>query len=317
MIILQERDKKYLKLLARYGVLSKLTVDKIYGMKIRYARYRRKQLADEGYILKNNSFSYLGSEGKKYVNSIGMSLRNINGDRRTRNRIAKISEIMLALEKTYIVKPSWEIKTNKAEMKSLYYGSIIRKCFPSEYYVYNIGKLRDPIKGEKLKQRLIYRIHEEIKQNVENNKFERVVVFAEDVNAMNLYKEKIEDLRVKEQLLLPLTGFGINLLALYGIKDVNKKAAELVYGKDNIVKSELVFADYKTKNEINIVVMINNDMEKLVKLKQYRTMFEYNSTSVRARIEVVCLEEQQEALKRELPGIKIKNVKLEDLIRCS
>ncbi|MCR3758440.1 hypothetical protein KYB31_05450 [Clostridium felsineum] len=312
MIRLQERDKKYLKLLARYGVLNKSTVDKIYGMKIRYARYRRKDLADSKYILKNNSFSYLGSKGKKYIDSIGLSVRNINGSRETRDRIAKIAEILIPLEKAYTIKPSWEIKTNKAEMKALYYGSIIRKCFSSEYYIYNIGKLKNPVK-KKIKERLIYRIREEIKQNVEKDKFERVVIFAEDVNAMNLYKEKIETLRVKEQFLLPLTDFGINLLALYGIKDVNKKAAELVYGKNNIVKSEFVFCDYKTNDDINIITMINNDMEKLVKLKQYRTMFEFNSTSVRAKIEVVCLEEQERALEKELPGIKIRTVKLKDL----
>ncbi|MCD2345093.1 hypothetical protein [Clostridium guangxiense] len=322
MLRLQERDIKYLKLLARFGVLNKETVNRIYENHERYARYRRKDLADEGYILKNNSYSYLGSEGKKYINNIGIPVRNVNGSKETRNRIAKIGEIMLPLEKAYEIHPSWEIKTNKAEMKALYYGSITRKLqatetsegFSSEYYIYNIGKLKNPSKGKKLKQRLVYRIREEIKQNVQNNKIDRVIIFAEDGNAMSVYKEQMEDLGVKEQLLLPLTDFGIELLILYGTKDVNRMAAELIYGKNNIVKSELVFVDYKTNDGINIIVMINNDMEKVIKLRQYKDMYKYNTTFTRTKIELLCLENQKESLEREIPRIPIRTVKLEDLV---
>ncbi|PJI06570.1 MULTISPECIES: hypothetical protein [Clostridium] len=315
MIRLQERDKKYLKLLARYGVLSKLTVDKIYGMKMRYARYRRKNLADAGYILKNNSFSYIGSEGKKYVNSIGMSVRNINGDRRTRNRIAKIAEILIPLEKVYKIYPSWELKKEYADMKLMYYGKIINPLTFSEYYIYNLGRLSEnPSKGAvTLKKRLIKNIREEIIQKSREGLFDRIIVFAENGLTMQLYKEELRTLEVKEQLLLPLTDYGLNLLNLYGVKNVNAMATELVYGDVNFSKSNLVFADYVTSDGVNVVTMINNDMEKLVKLKQYRTMFEYNSTSVRAKIEVVCLEEQKDTLERELPGIKIRTVNLEDL----
>ncbi|URZ05908.1 hypothetical protein [Clostridium felsineum] len=315
MIRLQQRDIEYLKLLGRFGVLNKSTVDNHYGSHIQYSRYRRKKLADAGYILKNQKISYLSSEGKEYIRSLGIEPRNISGDKRARNRIAKIAEILIPLEKVYKIYPSWEIKNSFADMKLLYYGKIVNPLNSSEYYVYNLGKLSEnPSRGAvTLKKRLIRNIREEIVQKSRERLFDRVIIFAENGLTMNLYKGELRTLEVKEQLLLPLTDYGLNLVNLYGIKDVNYAAAKLVYGNVNFSKSNFIFADYVTSDGINIITMINNDMEKLVKLKQYRTMFEYNSTSVRAKIEVVCLEEQERALEEELPGIKIRTVNLEDL----
>ncbi|URZ15438.1 hypothetical protein [Clostridium felsineum] len=315
MIRLQQRDIEYLKLLGRFGVLNKSTVDKHYGLHIQYSRYRRKKLADAGYILKNQKISYLSSDGKEYVRGLGIEPRNISGDKRARNRIAKIAEILISLEKVYKIYPSWEMKNSFADMKLLYYGKIVNPLNSSEYYIYNLGKLNEnPSKGAvTLKKRLVKNIREEIIQKSREGLFDSVIIFAEDGLTMNLYKEELRTLEVKEQVLLPLTDYGLSLLNLYGVKDVNYVAAKLVYGNVNLSKSSFIFADYVTSDGVNIITMINNDMEKLVKLKQYRTMFEYNSASVRAKIEVVCLEEQEETLEKELPGIKIRTVNLEDL----
>lgn len=312
MIRLQQRDIEYLKLLGRFGVLNKSTVDKHYGSHIQYSRYRRKKLADAGYILKNQKISYLSSEGKEYVRGLGIKPRNISGDKKARNRIAKIAEILIPLEKIYKIYPSWEIKNSFADMKLLYYGKVINPLTSNKYYIYNLGKLSEnPSKGAvTLKKRLVKNIREEIIQKSREGLFDKVIIFAEDGLTMNLYKEELRTLEVKEQLLLPLTDYGLNLLNLYGRKDINCMAAKLIYGNVNFSKSNFIFADYVTSDGINIITMINNDMEKLVKLKQYRTMFEYNSASVRAKIEVVCLEEQEETLKKELPGIKIRTVNL-------
>ena len=315
MIRLQHRDIEYLKLLGRFGVLNKFTVDKHYGFHMQYSRFRRKKLADAGYILKNQKISYLSSDGKEYVRSLGVEPRNISGDKRARDRIAKIAEILIPLKGIYKIYPSWELKKEYADMKLMYYGKIINPLTFSEYYIYNLGKLSEkPSKGAiALKKRLIKNIREEIIQKSREGLFDRVIIFAENGLTMQLYKEELRTLEVKEQLLLPLTDYGLNFLNFYGVKNINAMATELVYGDVNFSKSNFVFADYVTSDGINVVIMISNDMEKLVKLKQYRTMFEYNSASVRAKIEIVCLEEQKETLERELPGIKIRTVNLEDL----
>lgn len=315
MIVLQKRDIEYLKMLARFGVLSRTTVNKIYGGHTDYPKRRRKKLEDGGYIIRNNKNSCLSSEGKEYVRKLGIEPRNISGDKRARDRIAKIAEILIPLESTYKIYPSWEIKKDLPEMKLLYYGKIVNLISSSEYFIYNIGKLNSEIKAAvQLKRRFIYRIRDEIFQSAKSNKFNRVIVFAENGLAMNAYKEELKPLGVKEQLLLPLTDYGINLLKLYSQRDINYMAARLVYGAE-LVKADWVYADYALNDGTNIMVLINNDMEKLIRIKQYLELFKYNNSSKKSEIELLCLENQKESLEREIPGIPIRTVKLEELTK--
>lgn len=316
MIELQKRDVEYLKMLARFGVLSRTTVNKIYGGHIDYPKRRRKKLEDEGYIIKNNKNSCLSSDGKEYVRKLGIEPRNISGDKRARDRIAKIAEILIPLEGMYKIYPSWEIKKDLPEMKLLYYGKIVNLISSSEYFIYNIGKLNSETKAAvQFKKRFICRIREEILLSVKSNKFNKVIIFAENGLAMKVYKEELKPLGVKEQLLLPLTDYGINLLKLYSQRDMNYMAARLIYGEE-LVKADWMYADYALKNGINIMVLINNDMEKLIRIKQYLELFKYNNASKKAEIEVLCLEGQKSSLEHEIPGIPIRTVKLEDLIGC-
>lgn len=144
MVELQERDIGYLKLLARFGILNKAVVDRYYGS-VENTRKRKRKLAAENYIIKNNSASWLGVKGRRYLESIGIPIRNISGNKYAKERIMKIAEIILQLEDVYKCYPSWETKENLKDMRSLYYAVIENKIDGNRYYIYNTGKFSTDI----------------------------------------------------------------------------------------------------------------------------------------------------------------------------
>ncbi|WP_183128195.1 hypothetical protein [Clostridium autoethanogenum] len=107
MIYLQERDKKLLKMMAIYGILNNKTICRIYDNKLVYPKHRKKALADAKYIIKNNKYAYLGIEGKRYLESIGITnIKQMSGDRLSHIRLGKISEILVPLYNIYECYPS-------------------------------------------------------------------------------------------------------------------------------------------------------------------------------------------------------------------
>jgi hypothetical protein len=214
MIYLQERDKKLLKMMAVYGILNNKTITRIYDNKAVYPKHRKKALADEKYIIKNNKYAYLGVKGKRYLESVGIfDIKQISGSKYARQRLGKISEVLVPLDNIYDCFPSWKIKdVNKlADRKLQFYGEVRNKINGNEYYIYNLGTLKqgkNVYSHIKVKISYIKHIREEIVQNAlieddskdirENRKIERVILLAGDSLTMRLYKSTLDSLGVKE-----------------------------------------------------------------------------------------------------------------------
>lgn len=307
MIQLQDRDIKLLHYLSKYGVLNKTIVDKIYQTK-EYTRRRKKRLSDEGYIYKNNKIVYLGTKGRKYLKSVGIKeTKQIPGEKYSKERMGKISEILIPLEKIYECYPSWKLKEGNNDKRKLYYGKIINRNNKNEYYVYNIGHINKLNKTNiNMKERQIQLTKNEITSFVQSNIYDRVIVLAEDGQTMNLYKKHMELLGTKEQLLIPFNDGGIKILQAYGKEDVNSKAIKNIYGED-YSKPQWKFADYTVEGSKQVIVLINNDIEKIEKLKQSNVVNAYNYVS-KTKYVIVCLEEQEETFKNEFPTMEIRTV---------
>lgn len=163
MMYLQERDIKLLKMIATYGILNNESICKIYGNSKQYYIRKKKLMSDEKYIIKTNKYAYLGIEGKRYLESIGITdLKQISGDKLARERLCKISEILVPLHDVYECYHRWKLKNvNKlADRKLKFYGKIRNKINGNEYYIYNLGKLKEGKNTEKvLKMKISYLQH--------------------------------------------------------------------------------------------------------------------------------------------------------------
>ena len=317
MVYLQERDKFLLKMMGAYGILNNKTITGIYDNRFVYPKHRKKALADAKYIIKNNKYAYLGIKGKRYLESIGIkNIKQISGDKYARERLCKISEILVPLNNIYECYPSWKIKnvTRLADRKLQFYGKIRNKLNGNEYYIYNIGNLKMGKDVDKLigiKRSYIKHIKEEIVQNAliketADRKIERVIILAGDSLTMQLYKNELESLGVKEQLIIPFRNVGIELLKEFGKRNIKEESIKYLYG-NGYGKPDWKYADYTIANNKQAMVLINNDGEKIVKIKQDRQLNQYNF-SRKSSIVIICLESQKTTFKKEFPEIEIVTI---------
>lgn len=318
---LMERDIKLMKTLGKYGVLNKKTEDKLFKTKNyisgRYTRRRLKKLRDNGYICKNNTITYLSARGKTYLESCGIEVKQIPGEKKSRYRLAKIAQVMIELESVYECIPSWKIKEAGADKGKLYYGKIINKIDGSEYYIYNIGKLvSEKLSAEKLKLRQVNSTQNEIVQFARNGIIKNVIILVENGDSMNLYKQSMKSLEVNGQLLIPFNDFGMEMLRVYGSENINEKIMRKLYGTEYKV-ADWKYADYSLENNKQVIILVNNDAEKILKVKQYIKINEYN-LSRREPLLIICLDEQVESFKEEfrdgLDNIEIITISWEDLM---
>ncbi|AKN32611.1 hypothetical protein Ccar_17860 [Clostridium carboxidivorans P7] len=171
MMYLQERDIKLLKMIAAYGILNNESIRRIYDDSSQYYIRRKKTLADAKYIIKTNKYAYMGIKEKRYLESIGETdLKQISGDKYARERLEKISEVLIPLQNVYECYPSWKLKDIEklAGRKLQSYGKIRSRITEKEYYIYNLGTLKQGknISSHiKIKAAYIKHIKEEIVQN--------------------------------------------------------------------------------------------------------------------------------------------------------
>lgn len=313
MIYLQERDKRLLKLIGVYGIINNRTISRIYCNSKQYYIRRKKLLADARYIIKTNKYAYLGMEGKKYLESIGIvNLKKISGNELSRERLCKISEALVLLQGVYECCPSWKLKDSSriSDRKMQFYGKIRNKRNGYEYYLYNAGKLKktkDVKRALRLKSYYIENLKDEIVQNAQirvGERFiERVIILVSDGLTMRLYKDNLDSLGVKEQLIMPFSKHGIDLIREMGRRNLKKEAVQFLYG-NNYGKPDWKYADYTIKGNKQAIVLINNDGEKIVRIKQDQQINQYNY-SRRNNLVVICLESQVASFKEQFPEIEI------------
>lgn len=327
---LQERDINFLKTLSKYGCLSRKTINIIYGAKQdknktdkgnKYPKaieIRKKRLSVEGYIIKTNTYAYLGEKGKRYLEKIGVEeIKHTNGTKYTLERLAKISSILYPLEDTYEITPSWKIKTeDDSNKKRIFYGTIKHKITGREYYIFNIGgmKGKEITESKKnIKSIFIKRLKTEVRasKDNENKPLNNMIVFAEDKPTMDLYRNNAEKLTNGEQLLMPYP-WGIDLIKFLGQYEIKKFVMDKLYG-DNYTNGNSVI-DYRS-NDISIVVLIHNDLEKILSLKIYcKANFIHlleREKDTPPSLRIICLDIQVASLKEEFQGLNVEYETLE------
>lgn len=99
---------------------------------------------------------------------------------------------------------------------------------------------------------------------------------------------------------------------MYVWKDINYLTATHLFG-ERVTKNTWKYANYQLDTGEMIVVLINNDIEKLVRIKQYLEVNKYNRSN-KNNIIAVCLKEQEQSLKNELTGVEIKTIGISELI---
>lgn len=340
-LILQERDMKLLIQLAKYGCLSREIINDIYGAKWdknktekgnKYPTQigkRKKRLTDEGYILKTNKYAYLGEKGKRYLQELGIEeIKSTNGTRFTKERLAKISSVLLPLEEVYEITPSWKIKTeDDSDKKRMFYGTIKNKITGFEYYIFNIGGIEGikikkeaqeiPEAKRKKKESYIKKIKTEVKalKHRDTKILENIIVFAEDKPTMDLYRRSAESLVKGEQLLLPY-GYGIDLLKYFGQVDLKKKIMDSLYG-DNYTKANSNIIDYRV-GKTNVIVLVNNDVEKFVGLRTYCKGLSVHlladEKNTPPGIRIICINGQEASFREEFKELNIEYKTIDDLI---
>lgn len=310
MLRIQKRDEYLLRKIGEYGVINNRTMDRMYNTE-QYSIRRRKRLADEKYIIKNNKYCALGVRGRKYlIDELGVEdIRDISTERYARIRVGKIAEILTALEKTYFVYPSWKLKDPAAvaERKDKYYGKIVNKVNHKEYYIYNLGKINSTKyinSAISLKKRYIQNIRDEILNKTENGKMERIIIMAEDRMVMDIYNKGLVSLNVKEQLILPWGEVGFNLINKIGMENIEERAMEYLYGE--YTAARWAYADYTAEGK-QIIVLITNDGEKIMKIKQLQIANRYNLT-YKLKLVAVCLESQYGKFKNEFDNVEVRTV---------
>lgn len=308
MVYIQERDELLLKMMGKYGTLNNKTITRIYDNKKVYPRHRKKTLSDAKYIIKTNRYAYLGKKGREYLNCVGVQgLKQISGFQSAKKRLCKISEILVPLEGIYNCSPSWYLKDAKqlCDRGLLFYGKIRNRNTGDEYYIYNAGKMsatKDVNKALNLKKSYIRHIKEEIVQNA-LIRMNRVIILAEDGLTIRIYKKMLDSLKMKEQLIMPFTDQGIDLLKELGKRNIKKEAIEYLYGK-NYRKPDWIYADFATPENKQGIVLINNDGEKIVKIQQNQMVNQYNYSKKNSLV-IICLENQVPSFQKEFPGIKL------------
>jgi hypothetical protein len=314
MIRIQKRDEYLLKKIGEYGILNNRTIDKIYGGALQYPVRRRKKLADEKYIVKNNKYCSLGANGRRYLEEeLGIeNIREVASNKYIRTRIGKVAEILMALEKMYYTYPSWKLKDRDvvSERKDKYYGKIVSRISGKSYFIYNLGKIDSTkyvSRAISLKKRYIQEVRQEIMNKAANGKIERVILLAEDKTVMKLYNESLMSLNVKEQLIIPWQEAGFNLIRKIGSENIEEKVVRYLY-KD-YDDPDWAYADYTTSDG-QVVVLVANDGEKIVKVKQSKIINRYNRTN-KFKLVVVCLESQYVKFEKEFKefsNVRIRTV---------
>lgn len=287
---LTERDVEFLKLLSEYKIVNINDAAKFYGTRS-YHEKRLTVLKNDGFIKRKKNCIFLARKGREFLlKNCGIKAPRLPSEKAMKERSLKIAKLYISfLNSEWEFLPSWKVKEEyQLDRRGLYYGMIRNDI---EYMIYSIGK--DPSDDK------ILQVKSEL-QKLYSIGFRRAVVFAETPRAMASYG--IEALGLDEQLLLPYTELGINIVKkLHGGKLI-EKAVKMTFG--NIQKPTWVNADFSLPDGRQGLVLITNDIEKRARLRDYFKMARYRHTGTQ-KIVILCLESQIEIFKQEFPDCEI------------
>lgn len=290
-IQLTERDEELLKLIAKYGVISINAARYIYQTK-KYHENRITVLSRAGYVTRSNGVK-LARKGKEYVKKLGIEVRNIQRSASYQNRVAAISELALIFEGSGLeFMPSWDAKSElnlSGSSKAL--GAIKNDMLTIVYAL-----------SENTTQKSINTIKSEM-QTLQTRGIGRAVILAENKAAMD--KFPVEAIGLSEQLLLPWTEYGINLLITHIKEDLRYKSAKMVLGE--VYPPRWTLADYYDSNDKPVVVLTLNDLEKRAKLESYYRITSQRHTG-QQQVTLICLQSQLSVFSKEFPNANIQAI---------
>lgn len=296
---LTERDVELLKMLAEHIAIRTDNVGRLYQTE-KYHTARLKKLKDAKYIKNNYGYVLLGIEGERYLKSIGITPKSKPPSKSNYlERVKQRSDLYF----DFLGSP-WRFIDGRELKKQ--YGSIDRSSMFigllsgwTEYMVYFLTKYYDKKQIENMKHEI---------SNLYKLGIYRAVIFYRDRKERERYGS--EALGIKEQLALPYPA-GVELLKKHGEKDIIRAAAEKVYGvlKEPAWKE----ADFEAEGK-QIMVLILNDIEKKAKIRNYLDLTAFRHTG-RQKIEILCLEEQEEVFREEFPECSIRTISTEEVLR--
>lgn len=300
-IRLSERDLKVIELVGKLGILSLDIVSKLYGDTSSYHLNRMKVLCAQKYLVRKNNHLTLGAAGKKLLESEHKEIKQISGDKVSKERISRVSKVLYYIdEEIWDFIPSWDVKATwdvEIDRGARFYGMLSSKInHQTKYLIYNIGKTPTPS--------LLKRI--QMEQRVLREKgIYKVIVLAETKEAMEAYPLKFNQL--EEQLLLPYTTQGIDIINILGKVDINAVTCRFIYG-NTLRQTDWQTADYEifssTPNKRYVVNLITNDIEKRKKLINHLALSSY-SKNEDININIVCLDWQYTKFSQEYKNCSI------------
>jgi hypothetical protein len=298
-IELTERDIELLKILSEHVAVRIDNVGRLYQTE-RYHDLRLQKLSKAKYIKRDYGYVFLGIEGERYLKSIGITPKAKPPSKSNYlERVKQRSDLYF----DFLGSP-WRFIDGRELKKQ--YGSIDRSSMFigllsgwTEYMVYFLTKYYDKKQIENMKHEIsnLYRLG-----------IYRAVIFYRDRKERERYRD--ETLGIKEQLLLPYS-VGVELLKKHGEKDIVRAAVERVYGE--LREPAWKEADFEAEGK-QIMVLILNDIEKKAKIRNYLELTAFRHTG-RQKIEILCLEEQEEVFREEFPECSIRTISTEEVLR--
>lgn len=317
MIEIQERDEKILKIIGNYGaVYNKDILREIFHNKDTYYYKRMKKLEDENYLIRKNSMFYLAVGGKKYLEGKNIEYRKINAENKSRKRAAEIYKILSRLTEFEVI-PSYKIERISTNFAYKYYGIAKSKATEKEYWIYRLGKLKlkEGTENEKHnykvksgKQIEVVQMKNEINEICSKNvNTPSAMVFIEDREGMELFKDINKAMHTKEQILIAYTDLGLTLVNEYIGKGegTNEKVLEKLKSQGisaKISHKEWANTDYEIEGKYGFNLTTSDfNKEKIIN--------DYLSFSRKPEnIVIVCDPIQKNKYRNQYPGCSIINL---------
>lgn len=252
--LLNEYDTEILLFVNKYKYVKISDFKYLYSNK-QYYQIKVKYLIHNNYLRKIKWYIVLGSEGKKYLESLGYHCSRISYEKTfvERQKIVSSFAARYYNNKKINFIPSMDLKDKQIFTITSRRFIGLLNIDKTDYLIYYISKKHT----DKYIQSVIYDIRKE-------HKYKNVIVFVEDLNKININNFIFG---INKLYIIPNTENNIHLLEKIHRIDY-KELFSNVY-KDNVYLSEYTFCDYYTKSGIFVFPLPFLDTEKLSTIKYF------------------------------------------------
>lgn len=308
---LSERDLLVIEQVGKLGILALESVKRIFDNKSHYYINRMKVLCNKKYLIRKSNCFTLGTEGKKLLECQGKKIKAVPADKEAKERLSRVSKLLHYIDQTtWEFIPSWNVKSNwKVEFNrgSRFYGMLSSKLSAkNQYLIYNIGKAPSAC--------MINRIQTELK-TLHQKKIDKVIVLGESEEAMRLYP--IKDNFLTEQLFIPYSNQGIDIINFLGKVDILEVTSKYIYG-DTLKQANWRVVDFEIISnncgKSYVVNLVTNDIQKRFYLNNYLQFRMYRNEEL-IEIEIICMDWQYNKFSNDYKNCKINVITHKELTK--